>query len=387
MNWKEKNYRFEFEDYELESELEFGDPEGCEHRESDRADPEFDSIEIEERRFSLKHCYLRDTYSCPIADRCNYEPAERCICCGNLMVETFRDEGYFATRIGRAVAVAFPGYLKMKDGMYWSGLKVIVYSDPDSGIDTRKDEFLFVGHRYGLYDVFHNGHSIFGGGYDGTSMDSASFLLTRLNSLIASRDFYYHPLPLSEEERKRCHEMIMEMAEILGVKMKEDSYLPPKKILVVSAKDSCVGPIVKAYIKFITRYDDLYIESAAFDDPSDFDENARKAITEILGEEFADHTPQWIKEVEVIYEYDRIYGCKTLLDHDLIIAVEERFLKDLPKDRTVTLKEIVEDYMDVKEPKTLEECKDFIKDLRKNYINIINNIYDLVGREEPSANL
>jgi hypothetical protein len=120
---------------------------------------------MDEARLDFKICerpVAEDQYEptpCPIADRCKYKnyrmKAEACICCSDLICTTLKEEGYTVFRSGRAILVVLPSKMKDKRGYDVGGLKVIVFSDPDSSVSHR-DEIFITGFRFGIDDILLN---------------------------------------------------------------------------------------------------------------------------------------------------------------------------------------------------------------------------------------
>ncbi len=72
--------------------------------------------------------------------------------CCSAIYRTLKKEGYFVVQSDRANIVALEGKMKDKHGYDVSGIRLLVISDPDSGV-FGVDEVFITGDRFGLDDV------------------------------------------------------------------------------------------------------------------------------------------------------------------------------------------------------------------------------------------
>ncbi len=148
---------------------------------------------------------------CPIADRCKYREVrlEHCFfTCADAICATLKEEGYFVVRSGRANIVAIPGEMKTSDGHVVSGLKVIVFGDPDSGISNR-DEIFITGFRFGIDDVLIESWPVYTV-HEGFGSDAKYCIARLITSIEDKKD------KLGEEKVQKFLEWLKEIGEALG---------------------------------------------------------------------------------------------------------------------------------------------------------------------------
>ncbi|AIG98456.1 Protein-tyrosine-phosphatase [Archaeoglobus fulgidus DSM 8774] len=319
-----------------------------------------------EERLELKQCervYSGHLISseCPIADRCSKDVDEsECVLCCDRIYSTLKDEGYFVIRSGRANIVAIPSRMESKIGEDVLGLKVIVFSDPDSGISNR-DEIFIAGFRFGIDDILLNGYPVYT--VHGDYGSDVRYCVGRLMVRIMAESFR-----IGEERAKELAEQLKRIAEVLGEKVDErylfgNTYMghPPKRILIISGRDACRGVIAKVVLRKILDEAGLYnvsIDSAAYDKPGIVKE-ARDVVKEKYGDLLKDHVPKSIEDVKTRYGYWKI------VDHDLIIVMEDGHKHGLPEGRTFTIKELAGEKGSIREPSSVAECKDVAEEIER----------------------
>ena len=319
-----------------------------------------------EEKLKLKRCerfYSGHLISseCPIADRCSKDVDEsECMLCCHRIYSALKDEGYSVLPSGRANIVAIPGKIKTRIGDV-SGLKIIVFSDPDSGISHR-DEILIAGFRFGIDYIFLNGQPIYAVHSDYGS--DIRYCIGRLMVHIMAESFR-----IGEEKARELAEQLKKIAEVLGERV-DERYLfgntyggrPPKRVLIVSGGDACRGPITKVALRKILDETGLYnvsIDSAAYDKPGVVKE-ARDIVKEKYGEDLLeDHVPKSIEDVKTRYGYQKIVG------HDLIIVMEDRYKHGLPEECTFTIREIAGEKGSIRELSSVTECKDVAEEIER----------------------
>jgi len=328
----------------------------------------------EDERLELKLCQVYENTLCPVADRCSLREVkgEVCFCCADEVRRVLSEEGFFVAGAGRATFVAFPDCLEALDGENYAGLKIVVFSDPDSGI-CRKDEIFITGFRFGLSDIVLNGFPLYSAfsdyGYD------IRYALARLMAEIHCK---FHE---DEGKKQRLLDMVSEIGRELNCHVDHryefnNTYLTnygPRRILIVSERDSCRGPIARAALEKLVDEKGLEIcvDSAAYRNPEKLEDDARVVIQERYGVS-VDHIPKSVEELKFGA------GWKKVLDYDLIIALEEEFRKGLPEQRTVTLKEI--SGKAVTKPESLEECFRAAEELEEALRRGMERILDMLYR-------
>ena len=117
-----------------------------------------------------------------------------------------------------------------------------------------------------------------------------------------------------------------------------------KKILLICGGNTCRSPMAKAILeqklKESGRFDDFMVDSAAYGYPTyrGASTNAREAIKRLFGEDLlASHKAKKLT-VELAEQAD------------LILVMEKRIKRDLPQNRTWTLKEYAGVTGDVTDP-------------------------------------
>lgn len=240
------------------------------------------------------------------------------------------------------------------------GLKVIVFSDPDSGISHR-DKILIAGFRFGIDCIFLNGQPIYAVHSDYGS--DVRYCIGRLMVHIMGES-----LRIGEEKARELAEQLKRIAEELGERVDErylfgNTYMrPPKRVLIVSGRDACRGPITKVVLRKILDEAGLYnvsIDSAAYDKLGVVKE-ARDVVEEKYGEDLLkDHIPKSIEDVKTRYSY------KKIVDHDLIIVMEDKHKRGLPEECTFTIREIAGEKGSIREPSSVTECKDVVGEIER----------------------